>query len=222
MCVDEWGTEVGSSRPRMMWYYEINGGQHGPVEADEIHRRLNSGELSAATLIWREGMANWMPLGQVPDLTRTQSSGGMMPQPQPGQPMNPAMMQPGLNGLALGSMITGLLSLLMMVMCVGGLFGIPAVILGHMGRSQIRRNPVPQSGDGLAITGLITGYLSIVLTIGFVIASAVGISRAAKAIPTMTPTVLPTPASPSSSPSPALIPTELGPDPEQELDLEEL
>lgn len=184
-----------------MWYYEVSGSQQGPIEASEVHRRLSSGELSGQTLVWREGMANWLPLGQVPELMGA-PTGGMMPQPQPGQPVNPAMMEPSLNGLALGSMITGILSLLTLIFCVGFVFAIPAVILGHMGRSQIRRNPLPQSGEGLAITGMITGYLTLVLTVGFVVVSAIGVTRAAKSIPPTSPTLLPTPSSPSSPSSP--------------------
>lgn len=195
-----------------MWYYEVSGSQQGPIEASEVHRRLDSGELSGQTLVWREGMVNWLPLGQVSELMRV-PAGGMMPQPYPGHHMNPAMMPPSLNGLALGSLITGILSLVAMTMCIGFVFGIPAVILGHLGRGQIRRSAVPQTGDGLAVTGLVTGYLSLVLTLGFIIAMAVGFSTAAKSIPRTSPTVFPTP-SPSSSPS--LPPSTLPAAPEME------
>ncbi|MFP6857711.1 MAG: DUF4190 domain-containing protein, partial [Roseibacillus sp.] len=46
---------------------------------------------------------------------------------------------------------------------------IPAVICGHIARKQIRASGGLQTGDGMALTGLITGYLVIVLTILMVI-----------------------------------------------------
>lgn len=58
------------------------------------------------------------------------------------------------NGKAIGSMVCG-------VLCVatGGLTGLPAVILGHMAQSEIRRTG--EGGDGLALTGLVLGWLSV-------------------------------------------------------------
>ncbi|MEV6106299.1 DUF1707 and DUF4190 domain-containing protein [Streptomyces sp. NPDC051940] len=41
----------------------------------------------------------------------------------------------------------------------GGLTGIPAVILGHKARAEIRRTR--ERGDGLALTGLVMGWLAV-------------------------------------------------------------
>ncbi|WP_225882214.1 DUF1707 and DUF4190 domain-containing protein [Streptomyces aureocirculatus] len=41
-----------------------------------------------------------------------------------------------------------------------GATAVPAVILGHMARSEIRRTH--EGGDGMAVAGLVLGYLSIV------------------------------------------------------------
>ena len=51
-----------------MWFYAKDGEQHGPVEAEDIRSRLQSGDLSNGTLVWREGMAQWSPLGEVLEL----------------------------------------------------------------------------------------------------------------------------------------------------------
>ena len=65
------------------------------------------------------------------------------------------------SGLAVWSLILGILAL---VLClIGPLFGIPAVICGHMGLSRIKQSAGILSGRGLAIGGLITGYLSIAM-----------------------------------------------------------
>ncbi|MFB9510021.1 DUF1707 and DUF4190 domain-containing protein [Streptomyces aurantiacus] len=57
------------------------------------------------------------------------------------------------NEKAVGSAICGVLCLVTV-----GLTGLPAVILGHTARSEIRRTG--QGGDGLALTGLVFGWLS--------------------------------------------------------------
>ena len=42
---------------------------------------------------------------------------------------------------------------------------IVAVICGHLARAEIRRSPHPLEGDGMAIAGLILGYLQIALAV---------------------------------------------------------
>ncbi|GGX73697.1 hypothetical protein GCM10010515_46640 [Streptomyces fructofermentans] len=57
------------------------------------------------------------------------------------------------NEKAIGSAICGGLCLV-----TAGLTGIPAVILGHTARAEMRRTG--EAGDGLALTGLVLGWLS--------------------------------------------------------------
>ncbi|QIL20958.1 DUF4190 domain-containing protein [Thermomonas sp. HDW16] len=68
--------------------------------------------------------------------------------------------------LAILSLISGVLgwSLLPFLGSIG------AVILGHLARSEIRREPDRLDGDGLAVAGLVLGYLSIALGVLFVAA----------------------------------------------------
>ncbi|MFE6287654.1 DUF1707 and DUF4190 domain-containing protein [Streptomyces sp. NPDC057877] len=61
--------------------------------------------------------------------------------------------RPQTNGKAVGAAICGLLCL-----PTFGLTGIPAVVLGHAARAEIRRSG--EGGDGLALTGLVLGWLS--------------------------------------------------------------
>lgn len=50
-----------------MWYYSKNGMQLGPLSQEEISSKAKGGEIQASDLIWREGMADWKPLAQVPE-----------------------------------------------------------------------------------------------------------------------------------------------------------
>ncbi|MBE2291895.1 MAG: RDD family protein [Xanthomonadales bacterium] len=48
------------------WYYaDRQRRQIGPQPAEEIGRRFRAGEIDAATLVWREGLDSWQPLGSL-------------------------------------------------------------------------------------------------------------------------------------------------------------
>jgi len=57
----------------MQWYYAKGGTQLGPVEALELKARISAGEVGPGDLVWREGMGDWTPAGQVAEL-RTEPS----------------------------------------------------------------------------------------------------------------------------------------------------
>jgi type IV pilus assembly protein PilA len=84
-------------------------------------------------------------------------------QPYPGQ------FQPQTDGKATASLILGILSIL----CFGLLTGLPAIILGHISRGNIEQSRGRLTGAGMALTGLILGYVSIVSTILIIAAIAI-------------------------------------------------
>lgn len=53
----------------MQWYYTKGGVQTGPLEESELRSRIANGEVGAGDLIWRDGMANWLPMSQIPELS---------------------------------------------------------------------------------------------------------------------------------------------------------
>ena len=77
------------------------------------------------------------------------------------------------SGLAIASLVTGILGA-----------GIVAIITGHMARARIKRDP-GLDGAGLALAGLILGYLTTVLLViaivlGVVIGFSSGVADAAR------------------------------------------
>ena len=146
------------------WYYGENGGQLGPVDDHALQALIAQGRITSQTLVWREGMTNWQPysslaLQQVQPMSLGPSS------------FAPQMQMPVPNsGLAIASMVCGIVSL---IMCyVHAVAAIPAVICGHMALKRIRESEFPVAGRGMAIAGLITGYLGILFqlaTIGFIV-----------------------------------------------------
>jgi hypothetical protein len=71
-----------------------------------------------------------------------------------------------MNAMAIISLVLGILGLVLFF----GVASIPAVILGHIARKQIRERD--EDGDGIALAGLILGWIGVglvLLVIGFVV-----------------------------------------------------
>ena len=88
------------------------------------------------------------------------------PPPPPAPTYTPAYTPAGptaeTSGLAIASMVLGLVSLL----AGGGMLLIPgilALVLGYMARNQIRESGGKVRGDEFAIVGMITGGISLVI-----------------------------------------------------------
>jgi hypothetical protein len=81
---------------------------------------------------------------------------------------------PRTSTMAVISMIFGILSYVFLP----GVGAIVAVICGHAARAEIRRAPPGTiDGDGMALAGLILGWIQIalaIITIGFMILLAIG------------------------------------------------
>ena len=71
--------------------------------------------------------------------------------------------KPATNGKATAALITGISSLVLSWCCGLGLVGIAAIVLGIKARSEIRASRGAQGGDGMAIAGIITGAIAIVI-----------------------------------------------------------
>ncbi len=63
------------------FWLAINGAQAGPFGMSELKSKVSSGDLTRDTLVWKEGMANWIAAGEVSELS---SLFGAVPPPIPG------------------------------------------------------------------------------------------------------------------------------------------
>ncbi len=180
----------------MNWYYAKNGAQQGPVTLEDLKSHIAMGELAPTDLAWREGMADWLPVSDIAELkaeappARTEAEPSMPAQfpvapsaPAPAEPYRvpsaapapagPAQMVPGQapsQGLAIGSMVCGILALV--ICCVWFLspvLGLVAIVLGVIAHSKIKSDPARYRGKGMATTGIVTGLLGMIA--GLVIAS---------------------------------------------------
>lgn len=101
-----------------------------------------------------------------------------IPQPvwQPPPPPVPGIyprQQPSV-GLAVASMIVGILGLATGLFCFGPIPGVAALILGLVALSQIKKAPDRNGGKPFAIVGVVTGSLSILFYGLFIILAIIG------------------------------------------------
>ena len=55
------------------WYYSIEGNQTGPCSEEEFQQLLTDGTISRETPVWRDGLKDWLPAGQVEGLVAMQA-----------------------------------------------------------------------------------------------------------------------------------------------------
>ena len=67
------------------------------------------------------------------------------------------------NGKATASLATGITTLVLSWCCGFGLLGVVAIVLGVKARNEISASGGAQQGDGLALGGIITGAIAVVL-----------------------------------------------------------
>ncbi|RKZ34842.1 hypothetical protein DRQ19_00245, partial [bacterium] len=68
------------------------------------------------------------------------------------------------SGLAIASLVLGILAILTGWIVVGGVLGILAIIFGAVSLSNIKKDP-SKTGKGMAIAGLITGIIGVIITV---------------------------------------------------------
>jgi len=67
------------------WHFIVDdeGGrrQEGPVSQEDLEAMLSAGKLSTDSLVWQEGMAEWVQLGAVPDFSEPAGEDSTPPVP---------------------------------------------------------------------------------------------------------------------------------------------
>jgi hypothetical protein len=138
----------------MRYFVQHHGQQAGPFSIDQIRAGLADGTYQPSDPGWREGLADWQPLS------------GLLASSPPLPPALPVRAET--SKLAVWSLVLALAGFVL-----AGLTAIPAVICGHLALKGIRKSNGRQTGEGMAIAGLICGYL---LAVVFVIAILAGLT----------------------------------------------
>jgi len=147
------------------WYYANDAGEQVLITEERLGQLASDKLITAKTLVWNSDLPDWQPCGLLrPEWFSTNLNSDSPPQlpahikPTAGKQTHP---------LAVASIICGIVSIIP-IGCAG-LFGIvvlpiaiAAIICGHIAHNKIRSQEDEFDGGGLALAGLITGYLGLV------------------------------------------------------------
>lgn len=73
--------------PEIQLFVAVNGQQYGPFNYQQCQQMIPTGQLTPQSLVWKQGMATWMPASQVPELQALFAPA--MPPATPGMPPMP-------------------------------------------------------------------------------------------------------------------------------------
>ena len=78
-------------------------------------------------------------------------------------------MQPENRSLAIAAMVVGIVSVTVGWLCLGPIPGIAAIIMGAVALSQIKKTPDRVGGKPMAVVGLVTGGVTVLIYAGIMI-----------------------------------------------------
>lgn len=74
--------------PQVQMLLYINGQQYGPYDFKTLKQFVSTGQLTKETLVWQQGMAAWMPAGEVPELQGLFAPAAPVPPIPPAPPVS--------------------------------------------------------------------------------------------------------------------------------------
>jgi hypothetical protein len=160
----------------MPYHVGRNSQNLGLFTESEILEGLERSTFIPSDLAWQPGMATWKPLDQVFSFAAAASlkappTGFDLPAGAPPQTVphaGAAVVCPTTAGMAVASLILGVVALSMFGACfVGLVVSIPGAICGHLALGQIKRSNGQLQGHGLAMAGLVLSYVSAGLSLAF-------------------------------------------------------
>lgn len=93
----------------LAWYYaDSQRQQQGPVADSYLFNAYQRGEVTLNTLVWREGMAQWLPLSQVAGELGISTAGLPPSMPQGGRPVFVAPQKSGNSGCLVAGIVVGI------------------------------------------------------------------------------------------------------------------
>jgi hypothetical protein len=145
------------------WFVGHNGQKSGPYTTAQLRQMAAAGQIAPGDMLWKQGLDAWVPMSNVAGLVPVDVAGppplGRPPEPGTAPAAGPTKT----SGLAVASLVLGVLSCGLMIFT-----GIPAIVCGVMGLNRISRSERDPAGprltgQGMAITGLVLASLSTLL-----------------------------------------------------------
>ena len=69
--------------PNVQYHVSVNGMQMGPFNMQQLQQMVQSGQLTPQTYVWKQGMANWDFVCNIPELASLFTAPGTPPPPPP-------------------------------------------------------------------------------------------------------------------------------------------
>jgi hypothetical protein len=138
-----------------------DGKEYGPISLEQFSQWAAEGRVSPQTRVQPVGATDWTAAAGIPELQAIFARLGPAPTVVLTSPISPPASGETQKGLAVTSLVLGILSLV----CLGPLTGIPAIICGHIARKRSRQSPAQYGGPGMALAGLVLGYASLALVV---------------------------------------------------------
>jgi len=140
--------------------------EYGPVSAEQLRQWILEGRANRTTLVQGDGATSWKPLSLFPEFSAT--LGSAVSTPPVSTPVTTVSNET--NGLAITSLVTGILSLIslptMICCCAPPLVTAPlGLLFGIIALVQLKGRP-QQSGRWMAWTGLALS-IAVLLFFGF-------------------------------------------------------
>jgi hypothetical protein len=132
-----------------------DGKEYGPVNGEVLRQWITEGRANAHTRVKPEGGTDWQTLASVPEF---ESEFAAAPDAPPPLPVTPA--EAKTSGMAIASLILGILG-------ICGITALVGLILGIISLGKINRSSGRLSGQGLAIAGICVSGLMLLLSIPF-------------------------------------------------------
>jgi Domain of unknown function (DUF4190)/Domain of unknown function (DUF1707) len=141
------------------------------ADRDGVHTLLQAA-YADGRLTWEEFDARSTSLMQAKTYDQLSALTVDLRPPVPYRPGSypPGLVRPRTNSMAVASMVCGIGQIFFWFLA-----GVPAIVFGHVARRQIRETG--EAGDGMALAGLIMGYLGVLLPILLIAGVAAALAR---------------------------------------------
>ena len=135
-----------------------DGKEYGPVNGEVLRQWITDGRASAQTKVKPEGSPDWQTLASVPEFEAAFAASAGAPPPLPATPVEVKT-----SGMAITSLVLGILGL-----C--GITALVGLVLGIVALAKINRSGGRLSGQGLAIAGICVSGFMLFISIPFMAA----------------------------------------------------
>lgn len=138
------------------WFYGVATNRLGPVAVPELQRLAQMGQINPMTMVWSEGMPQWIPAGTLPFLYPPGAMQAMAAMQNDGGALNLLVPVGPQSGMSIAAGYCGLFGLLFWIIAPLG------IVFGILGLRDIKAHP-EKRGKGRAITGIVCGAIVIAL-----------------------------------------------------------